>query len=135
MAQSFQIVKRHLIFNGLILLIGLLTLICIPPSHAYDPAQDNPIHVATGAPTKQAQTQHKATQTQKQPQHTASLVNINQADAATLDTQLTGIGPAKAQAIVDYRNAKGPFTAVEQLLEVKGIGPSTLEKNRAKITF
>lgn len=57
-------------------------------------------------------------------------VNINQADEAGLSAALTGIGPAKARAIVDYRREHGPFKTVGALIEVKGIGPATLEKNR-----
>ncbi|MCH7627001.1 MAG: helix-hairpin-helix domain-containing protein [Chloroflexi bacterium] len=48
---------------------------------------------------------------------------------------LPGIGPVKAQAIVDYRVLNGPFTSVEELLEVKGIGPATLDKIRDMITI
>lgn len=55
-------------------------------------------------------------------------VNINTADAMAL-TALNGIGEAKAEAIVTYRDANGPFESVEQLSEVKGIGARTLEKN------
>lgn len=65
--------------------------------------------------------------------HTA--VNINQADAATLQRELNGIGAVKAQAIVAYREANGPFASLDELLEVKGIGASTLEKNRARLSL
>ena len=60
-------------------------------------------------------------------------VNVNTADAATLDRVLINIGPAKAQAIVDYRKANGAFRSVEQLAMVKGIGLKTVEKNRDRI--
>ena len=60
------------------------------------------------------------------------MININTADAVAL-TQLKGVGPKKAEAIVAWRQANGKFTSVEQLLEVKGIGAATLEANRAKI--
>lgn len=65
----------------------------------------------------------------------AALVNINSADAATLDRELHGIGAVKAQAIVEYREANGPFASVDELLEVKGIGAATLEKNRPKLSI
>ena len=61
-------------------------------------------------------------------------VNINTADAATLERVLVNIGPAKAQAIVDYRKANGAFRSPEQLAMVKGIGLKTVEKNRALIS-
>jgi competence protein ComEA len=63
----------------------------------------------------------------------AGPVNVNTADAATLARELDGIGPAKAQAIVDYRGKNGPFRAAEDLLKVQGIGERVLEQNRANI--
>ena len=51
---------------------------------------------------------------------------MNTADVYELD-RLPGIGPTKAQAIVDYRTEHGPFQSTEQLLEVSGIGEATLE--------
>ena len=60
-------------------------------------------------------------------------VNINTADAATLDRVLVNVGPAKAQAIVDHRKANGAFRSPEQLALVKGIGLKTVEKNRDRI--
>ncbi|WP_240099905.1 ComEA family DNA-binding protein [Thermomonas flagellata] len=62
-------------------------------------------------------------------------VNINTADAATIDRVLLNVGPAKAQAIVDYRKANGAFRSVEQLALVKGIGLKTVEKNRDRIVL
>lgn len=61
------------------------------------------------------------------------IVNINTADAATIDRVLVNVGPAKAQAIVDYRKANGAFRSAEQLALVKGIGLKTVEKNRDRI--
>lgn len=63
----------------------------------------------------------------------ATGVNINTADAATLAQGLKGVGTVKAQAIVSYRQQHGPFTRIEDLDKVKGIGPATVEKNRALI--
>ena len=63
----------------------------------------------------------------------AEKVNINTADAAAIDAALVNIGPAKAQAIVDYRKANGAFRSAEQLALVKGIGLKTVEKNRDRI--
>ena len=61
----------------------------------------------------------------------AAPVNINTADANVLVTELSGIGAAKAAAIVAYREANGPFKRLEDLVRVKGVGEKTLEKNRA----
>lgn len=62
-------------------------------------------------------------------------VNLNAADAETLRRDLFGIGAAKAKAIIAYRESNGPFTAVDELLEVKGIGKALLEKNRDKLVI
>lgn len=62
-------------------------------------------------------------------------VNLNTADALQLQQVLVGVGAVKAQAIVDHRNAHGPFASVDELIEVKGIGAATLEKNRERITL
>lgn len=64
--------------------------------------------------------------------HAAS-VNINTADAALLDT-LPGIGPTYAARIVDYRTAHGPFSAIEDIQKVSGIGPSTFATIKPFIT-
>lgn len=63
----------------------------------------------------------------------AGPVNINTADAGSLAKGLTGVGPAKAEAIVAYRQANGPFQSADQLAAVKGIGLATVEKNRDRI--
>ena len=60
-------------------------------------------------------------------------IDINQADAAQLAEGLVGIGLSKAEAIVRYREQFGPFESVDELSEVKGIGTSTIERNRARI--
>jgi len=62
-------------------------------------------------------------------------VNINTADAATIDRVLVNVGPAKADAIVAYRKANGAFRSAEQLALVKGIGLKTVEKNRDRIAL
>ncbi|WP_339236100.1 helix-hairpin-helix domain-containing protein [Paenibacillus sp. FSL R5-0517] len=54
-------------------------------------------------------------------------IDVNSAPLSKL-TELPGIGEKKAQAIVDYRNAHGPFTKVSDLTKVKGIGMKMLEK-------
>ena len=63
----------------------------------------------------------------------AEKVNINTADAATLDRVLVNVGPSKAEAIVAYRKQHGAFRSAEQLAQVDGIGLKTVEKNREMI--
>ena len=63
----------------------------------------------------------------------AGPVDINQADAAELAAALDGVGEVKAEAIVSYREEHGPFSSAEDLAEVKGIGPKTVEGNRENI--
>lgn len=60
-------------------------------------------------------------------------VNINTASAEDLAQVLNGVGLKKAQAIVRYREELGPFTQIEQLREVPGIGPSLLERNLSRL--
>lgn len=63
----------------------------------------------------------------------ASPVNINTADAKTISEALSGIGLKKAEAIVKYREAKGEFKTVDDLVNVNGIGPKTVEKIKTDI--
>jgi competence protein ComEA len=63
----------------------------------------------------------------------ATPVNVNQASAATIAKSLDGIGASRAQAIVAWRDAHGPFKTVDDLGHVKGIGKSTLARNRDAI--
>ena len=60
-------------------------------------------------------------------------INVNTAPSTEL-VALPGIGPKKAEAIVLYRQAHGPFATVDDLIQVKGIGAKTLEKLRPLVT-
>lgn len=85
---------------------------------------DRPPAVAATAMTK-AQATAKA----------ESAVNVNTASAEQIAAGLVGVGPAKAQAIVAYREANGAFKDKAQLLDVKGIGEAILKQNEARIAF
>ena len=61
-------------------------------------------------------------------------MNVNTATVDELDKQLTGIGPAKARAIVEYREKNGPFKSVDDLAKVPGIKEATINKFRAQAT-
>ncbi len=60
-------------------------------------------------------------------------ININSANAEELDKLLIGIGPEKAESIIIYRKEKGDFQTADDLINVKGIGLSTVDKNRERI--
>ncbi len=61
-------------------------------------------------------------------------VDINTADADTLVEGLKGVGPAKAEAIIKYREKHGPFESVDDIVNVKGIGQKLLDDNRQDMT-
>jgi competence protein ComEA len=63
------------------------------------------------------------------------LVNVNTASAEEIAEAVKGIGPAKAQLIVQYREANGAFTHVDQLVNVKGISLKTVDRIRDQITL
>jgi competence protein ComEA len=61
------------------------------------------------------------------------LMNINTASATELEG-LSGIGEVLAATIIEYREQNGPFTTVDELMDVSGIGPATLEEIRDQVT-
>lgn len=83
---------------------------------------------AVAAPDTLADDSLKSQESSKEPgQAAADRINVNTASAEQLDT-LPGIGPVYARRIIEYRTEYGPFTTVEQLMEIKGIGKKRLEK-------
>ncbi|QDX30786.1 ComEA family DNA-binding protein [Dickeya poaceiphila] len=60
-------------------------------------------------------------------------VSINTATAEQLAAALNGVGLKKAQAIVSYREQNGPFTQIDQLQEVPGIGSALIERNQSRL--
>ncbi len=97
-----------------ILVISTLTSLVLPAT------------AATAAAAVQPQLAAAAVQAQ---------ININQASAELIAEVLSGIGLKRAKAIVRYRTANGPFKSAEDLLQVKGVGAATLQKNRDRISF
>jgi competence protein ComEA len=63
----------------------------------------------------------------------AGPINLNAADAATLASELKGVGKVKAQAIIDFRQKHGPFRSVDELAQVKGFSQKLIDRNRADI--
>ena len=61
-------------------------------------------------------------------------VDINKADAKTLARELIGVGKAKAEAIIEYRETHGDFRSPDDLVLIKGIGPKIVDDNRGAIT-
>jgi competence protein ComEA len=60
-------------------------------------------------------------------------IDLNSASADEIAKTLSGVGPRKAQAMVKYRNEVGPFRSTDEVLEVKGFGPSILTRNKGRI--
>lgn len=98
-------------------------------------AQEKPANPNKEAKEETSQTQ-LVTKTTTFTNSTTSikLININTATAEELE-KLPGIGPAKAQAIIDYRNKFGGFKTIEEIKNVKGIGEKTYEKLKDLITI
>ena len=61
-------------------------------------------------------------------------VNINTADAEALAAAINGVGIKKARDIVSFRQKNGPFTSVDELARVSGVGVQTVDKSRANLT-
>ena len=103
---------------------GLLFPLLIGVSVAASAAESTAPQVTKSAPVQTVQAPAQVV-----------VVNLNTADELTLERELVGVGAVKAKAIVAHRQANGAFTSVDELLEVKGIGSATLEKNRNKLSI
>lgn len=69
------------------------------------------------------------------PMAIAGPVDVNTADAKTLARELKGVGAAKAEAIVSYREKNGPFKSADDLAKVKGIGKKLVDQNKPNLKF
>lgn len=115
--------KKNLLSTACVILLAALSFSGVASSAAKSEAPAKQAAVEAAKPVAQPEASQ------------AAAVNINTADAEQLQKSLKGIGKVKAEAIVEYRKTNGQFTSVDQLLEVKGIGKATLEKNRDKISL
>lgn len=86
--------------------------------------------IESGSAKESGQVKSVSSESKKSAQ---SIVNINTADTKELDS-LPGIGPTRAQTIIDYRNSNGPFQNPEDIMKVSGIGQATYDKMKEKIT-
>ena len=65
----------------------------------------------------------------------AETININTADKESLMSEIKGVGEKRAEAIIAYREEHGPFKSIEELAEVRGVGPSIVESNMDNISI
>ncbi len=70
---------------------------------------------------------------QSSAQQSVMKVNLNTASAAELSMALTGVGQKRAEAIVALREQLGSFSDINQLMQIKGIGPRLLELNKERL--
>jgi len=69
------------------------------------------------------------------PAWAVTTVDMNAADAAQLDALLDGVGAKKAQLLVEWRQAHGPFRSVDDVAKVKGFGVALAQRNKDKMVF
>jgi len=114
-AQSCSAASMRCMTRTLYLLMMLATGVALAVAPAYAEAPAEPVPAIEGT--------------------TLDKVNINTANAQTLEEKLVGIGEARAGDIVRYREIYGLFVSADELAEVKGIGQSTVDRNRDVITL
>ncbi len=98
----------------------------------YVPRKDEPVEVEKRVGAIEAGSLSTRTGTSRS-ERPADKVNLNTATAEQIEN-LPGIGPATARAIVEYRKQNGGFSSVDELIEVRGIGPKKLEQIRPFVT-
>ncbi|KFI60994.1 ComEA family DNA-binding protein [Bifidobacterium cuniculi] len=138
----------HAILVILILLWALATSVTLLVQQSMELAMDDgTVFSASGAtptsappsperttpPTAQAQEPSTSPMPSTTPTHTPEAIDLNTADQETLES-IKGIGPVTASSIIAYRDARGPFSSVDELVNVDGIGEKTLAKIRDHLT-
>ncbi|MGL4473508.1 MAG: ComEA family DNA-binding protein [Shewanella sp.] len=120
--------------------LSMLSFLFVPSTFAADPqlkavkesTKAIPSTATDKVSTKALEAKAEARGAMEKPKSSvgqAMRININTANVEEL-SMLDGVGPSKAQAIVDYRKQHGKFSSIDDLLNVKGIGPKTLDSNR-----
>lgn len=104
----------------------------LPPLQAAGPA-DKTSAPTSGAAKKAPAKQESITTTRPAAADDAFKVSINAASAEELAQMMNGVGLKKAESIVRYREANGPFTSLEDLTAVPGIGAALVERNLPQI--
>lgn len=97
--------KRYLIMMVLLVAVGMTGLLPVPVVAVENPAANTMVEI----------------------------IHLNQATAEQLQS-LSGVGPALSERIVLYRTEHGPFSSVEQLTEVRGVGQAKLAKFKQQLT-
>ncbi|MDX1252482.1 MAG: helix-hairpin-helix domain-containing protein [Gammaproteobacteria bacterium] len=104
----------------------------LPPPAVVDRSPRRPETAARSLPRQPEPTLNPASVVPAAP--APQNVNLNTADAETLINVLDGIGPGKAAAIIAYRKQHGPFKSIDELNQVRGIGPKTIAANRTRLS-
>ncbi len=92
------------------------------------------VEATTNSGGEVAGAQDKSNLVDAQEETTTQKININTATSSELQA-ISGIGPARAEDIINYRETNGGFTTTSEIQNIKGIGPATYEKMRDQITI
>ncbi|MCO8163095.1 helix-hairpin-helix domain-containing protein [Pseudomonas sp. 21LCFQ010] len=121
---------------SVLLATASLTAVANPMGAAANPMAAETMPMGAGAMPMGAESMSIGAEAMAgQAQQVADKININTADALTLQKALSGVGLNKANAIVAYRESNGNFTSVDELIEVSGIGKTLLDRNRDKLAI
>ena len=120
MKQMWQWLKEHIKLVSLVMLVIILGLWQLWPA---PPVNNDDLTV--NSQTTAANSENSVTDTKT--------INLNTADVTELQN-LPGVGPKKAELIIQYRQEKGSFSKIEDLTEVQGIGEKTFAKIKSQLT-
>ncbi len=120
------------LFRQFLFLIALA--VAMGPAMAKDESGSTSSKVKKGLFSKKSTSKSASMSSEGKSQYKKIVVNINKASASALSAYLVGIGPTKAQAIVDYRRKNGKFTSAKDLMNVDGIGEATFDGLKKNIS-